>query len=196
VDGYANGWRLGGSTGTYTVHLRWTPQRRVWLALWLSLAGVILCLGIVLASIVRRRRSGDADPDSSVPDPVLPPRWWATGPPPSVIRTGVAATGIALAAGIVVHPLFGLAAGIVALGSLRLPYGRAVGLGAPAFVLAAMGFTIEVQRRHGYPPDFGWADFFHPAHYLAWAALWCAVVALVTDRLRRGRAGDADTVQR
>ena len=40
VDGYANGWEVGPGE-TVEVHLEWTPQKVVDLALWASLLAVI-----------------------------------------------------------------------------------------------------------------------------------------------------------
>jgi hypothetical protein len=181
VDGYANGWRLAATDRTTVVHLRWTPQRQVWVALWLSLVGAVACLGIVLGSI-RRRTWGTLGPTAS--EPALRHPWWATGAPAGPVPTVVAAFGTGVAAGLVVHPLFGLAIGLLTAAALRLPRGRAVGAAAPVFVVATAAFTIVKQWRNGFPPDFGWADFFGADHYLAWAALWLVAVALLTDRLR------------
>lgn len=183
VDGYANGWRLATRDGGYLVHLRWTPQRGVWLALWLSLAGAVLCLAIALAGLRRRRGSPEAEPVAA--EPYLRSPWWATGDPAGMAPTVVAALAVGVGAGLVVHPLFGVVAAVLTVAALRLPRGRAIGAAGPALVVAAAGFTIVKQWRNGYPPDFGWADFFRPAHYLAWGALWLVVVALLTDRLRR-----------
>ena len=47
VDGYANGWLVTPTKKSFDVVLEWTPQRQVWAALWLSLLGVLLCLGLV-----------------------------------------------------------------------------------------------------------------------------------------------------
>src|SRR5262249_7201873 len=38
VDGYANGWLVVPTAGTFTVDLEWTPQRSVWVALAISAA--------------------------------------------------------------------------------------------------------------------------------------------------------------
>ncbi len=71
VDGYANGWKVTPpASGTFDVVFEWTPQRQVFDAIWLSLIGAILCLGIIAFTWVRRRAviatratalAGDAD---------------------------------------------------------------------------------------------------------------------------------------
>ncbi|MCU1484949.1 MAG: hypothetical protein JWN67_1695 [Actinomycetia bacterium] len=197
VDGYANGWRLPGTkSGAYTVHLRWTPQREVWAALYLSLAGALLCLAIVAMAMWRRYGSAitgdDVLPEEVVvrigpvaDEPSLRDPWWATGPPAEPLHAAVAAVFTGLAAAVVVHPLFGLGIAVATVLALRLPRGRLVGLGGPVLVGLTALFTVVKQWRNGYPPDFGWADFFRPAHYLAWGALWLVLVLLLTDRVRR-----------
>jgi hypothetical protein len=110
---------------------------------------------------------------------------WGTGPPLVPLHVAVAAVFLGLAGAVVVHPLFGLGVAAVTTLALRLRRGRLVGLAAPAVLVATALFTVVKQWRNGYPPDFGWADFFRPAHYLAWGALWLALVLLLTDRLRR-----------
>jgi hypothetical protein len=89
-----------------------------------------------------------------------------------------------------VHPLVGLATLPVALAALRLPQGRAVGVLAVALLGAAGAFTVLRQARRHLQADFGWADYFRPAHNLAWAALVALVVLVLVDLLRRRRDGD------
>jgi hypothetical protein len=199
VDGYANGWRLPGrDSGSYTVHLRWTPQRQVWIALYLSLAGALACLAIVAFALWRRwgstitgetltdeERAALARIEPVADEPFLRDPLWGTGPPVEPLHVAVAAVFLGLAGAVVVHPLFGLGVAAVTALALRLRRGRLVGLAAPAVLVATALFTVVKQWRNGYPPDFGWADFFRPAHYLAWGALWLALVLLLTDRLRR-----------
>ena len=59
IDGFANGWLVNpasSSSGTLHVVLTWTPQTPVWIALGLSGAGMLLCILIVLASYLERKR--------------------------------------------------------------------------------------------------------------------------------------------
>jgi arabinofuranan 3-O-arabinosyltransferase len=195
VDGYANGWRLPGTKdGTYVVHLRWKPQRTVKVALYLSLLGALVCLAIVLLEMKKRysQMIGEPPPPEELiprvepvaPEPILRYPRWTTGPPVPLLHAVVAAVFAGFVAALVVHPLFGVWVGFVTAGALRLPKARVVGAAAPAFVVLAALFTMAKQWRNGYPPDFGWADFFHPAHYLAWGALWLVVVLLLADWLR------------
>ena len=63
VNGYANGWLVHPTAGTFSVTLRWTPQRTVWIALGVSALAFLVCLFLAL-----RRRRGSAPPDDDVPD--------------------------------------------------------------------------------------------------------------------------------
>jgi arabinofuranan 3-O-arabinosyltransferase len=76
VDGMANGWRIDPKhASNLTVHLEWTPQKRVWLGIALSAAGVLLCLVLVF---VRRRRRKAAVPvaaDGDDPPSLRRFRW-------------------------------------------------------------------------------------------------------------------------
>jgi arabinofuranan 3-O-arabinosyltransferase len=197
VDGYANGWRLPGTEdGTYTVHLRWKPQRTVKVALWASLLAALACLVIVLLEMKKRYvpmfSSEPPDPATAIvrvepvaPEPELRRPLWRTGPPVPVLHAAVASVFLGLVAALVVHPLFALWVAFATAAALRLPKSRILGLAAPTLVVLAGSFTIAKQWRNGFPPDFGWADFFKPAHYLAWGGLWVVVVLLLTDFLRR-----------
>jgi hypothetical protein len=93
--------------------------------------------------------------------------------------------GIGLAAGAVVHPLLGAGAFLLTLAGSVLPAGRVIlGLGSVSGVAAAAVFTVVLEVREGYEADFGWTDFFRPAHYLAWTGLALLAALVVTDRLR------------
>ncbi len=55
VDGYANGWRVRPASGSFSVTLRWTPQRNVWIALVISALALLACLVLALRGWRRRR---------------------------------------------------------------------------------------------------------------------------------------------
>ncbi len=65
IDGFANGWKVdpsalgaAGKSGTFEVSLDWTPQNRVFEALFVSGAAAVLCLVLVLLPRRRPRRTG------------------------------------------------------------------------------------------------------------------------------------------
>jgi hypothetical protein len=204
VDGYANGWLVAppnaGAAG-FDVVFEWTPQRQVWAAIWLSLLGALLCIGIIVVTWVRRRsvvataataRAGDADAELSwSPVDAIPPgsrvRWTA----PLVCG---------LLAGLVVAPWVGLlVAGVVAL-VIAQPRLRAVVLLVPAGLLALCGLYLMVQQfRYRYPSVFEWPTVFPHARTPAWIAVVLLAADAVTEILRaRGAAAEptADEVER
>lgn len=184
VDGYANGWLVDpGPDGRVDVALRWEPQRIVWAGMGLSVAGTLLCLAILLAGALRRRRP---EVIALAPSPVFRERPFDTGPPVGWPRAAVLAAATGVAVGLVVHPLLGLAAVAVALAALRLPKARVVGLAGPALLALAGLFTAAKTARNHLQADFGWTDFFRPAHVLAWAALALLALLLLVDWERDG----------
>ena len=183
VDGFANGWLV---EGPGIVQLRWTPQRIVWGGLGISAFGLLLCLGVLLGALWSKdRRIGGLLTTNVAPGPLLRLRPLEAGPAPSLGRSLLLAAAVGVAAGLAVHPLVGVVVAVVAAVGLRAPFGRAVGLAAPALVALAGLYTAVKQLRNDYPADFGWTDFFHPAHYLAWTGLALLVTLLVVDRERR-----------
>jgi hypothetical protein len=198
VDGYANGWLVtppsAGAAG-FDVVFEWTPQRQVWAAIWLSLLGALLCLGIIVVTWVRRRsvvataataRAGDADAELSwSPVDAIPPgsrvRWTA----PLVCG---------LLAALVVAPWVGLlVAGVVAL-VIAQPRWRAVVLLVPAALLALCALYLMVEQfRYRYPSVFEWPTVFPHARTPAWIAVVLLAADAVTEILRsRGAAAAAE----
>ena len=69
VDGYANAWLVRpGHAGTVTVHLSWTPQRVVWIALGISGVAIAICVAIVVLFARRRRRAPARRPPRGTSD--------------------------------------------------------------------------------------------------------------------------------
>jgi arabinofuranan 3-O-arabinosyltransferase len=191
VDGYANGWLVDpGPDGSVTVALRWTPQRIVWAGLGASVLGLLLCLGVLVGSLIGGRRVAAATGAVGPAEVAVRARPLLAGPAVPWARAVAVSVGVAVLAALLVHPLVGLATLPVALAALRLPQGRAVGVLAVALLGAAGAFTVLRQARRHLQADFGWADYFRPAHNLAWAALVALVVLVLVDLLRRRRDGD------
>jgi arabinofuranan 3-O-arabinosyltransferase len=184
VDGYANGWLVEPGQ---TVHLQWTPQRIVWTGLAISALGVLLCLIILLRVALTPSRVAGA---TRAHDPAG--ASWRDGPFRSGPAAGWRAVAVASVAtgtgvGLVVHPLIGVATAAATVIALRWRYGRIAGAAAAGLVAAAGSYTAAKQWRNDFPADFGWTDFFHPAHFLAWSGLALLVVLLVSDAVRRRR---------
>jgi arabinofuranan 3-O-arabinosyltransferase len=181
VDGYANGWLVQPGQ---TVHLQWTPQRIVWIGLVVSVLGILLCLLVLLRSA---RTPGGATLPWEPGGATWRDEPFRSGPPVGWRGVTLACVAVGAGVGLVVHPLMGLAVAGAAVLALRWRYGRAAGAAAAGLVGAAGLYTAAKQWRNDFPADFGWTDFFHPAHFLGWSGLALLVVLLVSDALRRRR---------
>jgi hypothetical protein len=197
VNGYANGWYVDpGEAGTVDISLRWTPQRRVWWGLGLSLAGVLAC--VVLAVLDPRRadprarkraRAAARKQAALTPEPS-----WPLEPEPApgrpVSARAVAGTtlatglGAALVAGV---PIGAIVAAAVLVVLTRPRLHAVLGFGS-ALLLALAGLYTAVQQfRYDYLPQFEWPTRFHRAHLVAWLAVCLLVADVVVDLVRRGR---------
>jgi hypothetical protein len=181
VDGYANGWLVDpGTAGEVDVRLRWTPQRIVWAGIAASLLGGLLCVAILVLGL-RRKRWDDAAP---APAPSARVRPFEVGAPVAWPRAMALAAVMGLLIGLVVHPLLGLAGVAVTAAALRVRRARAVGALGVLLLAGAGIFTAVVRWTKDLKADFGWTDFFHPAHFLAWSALALIAILLLVDRER------------
>ncbi len=195
IDGYANGWYVTGAHGDFTVHLDWTPQRRVWIGLAVSGFGAAACLALIALAWVRRRRT-----------PLLVRGFER---PVLIFGHGAGATAVAWPAALIAAGVSGLVAWAVstlALGVIvaflviavvrqprraRVP----VALVGPA-ILGLIGLYIAVnQLRYDYPPVFEWPTLFPRAYEPGWLALLAVVAVVVADLVRthgRDDPGDLD----
>jgi hypothetical protein len=137
VDGYANGWLVRpDKAGTMTVDLRWKPQRVVWGGMAVSVAVVLLCLGIIVATMRRRPVPLLADAPSLTAVLTYPgrrPAPWAS----TAVLAGAVTAGVTIAS----RPWIGVVAGVVTLVGARVAEVRRVLFLAPAIALALSRLT-------------------------------------------------------
>jgi hypothetical protein len=195
VDGFANGWRIDPHGGTATITLDWTPQRSVWIALAVSILGVLACLGILVGAAVRRRRAGVADvafaggsADSVAGGAVLVSPWRAgrtVAPSVTVVATSL---GAAVITGVLVRPVWGVVVGVLVAAALLRPRARIALRLLPATLAVLIGaYTAWGQLRHRYPASFEWPTYFERARNVAWLAVLLLVADVVVGRVLRGR---------
>lgn len=177
VDGYANGWLLPPADTPRTVELRWTPQRSVDVALWISLLGGLATVAILVLD--RRRR------------PVEAPR-----PGSSSWRSHlISVAGLALVLAVVAGPLAAVVGGAVALLARRRR--RTAERLAAAVVLAAgavVAVTVIAQEwRYDFPTAPDWPDRWGWLSPLVWTMVAAvAGVGLVGRHEDRPAATDAE----
>jgi hypothetical protein len=193
IDGFANGWRIPAVADGTRVEFVWTPQRGVNLALAASLAGVLVCLGIVVATGRRRRVASATDEVTEVP--VLLAPWRAPAGEASPVASLLTALGCAVVAGAVAAPWVGVVTGLFAAGALRSQRVRTALRLAPVAILSLIALYVAFgQWRHSYAPQFQWTTYFSRARQPAWLALALlatdVVVGIVASR-RTGHRGDA-----
>jgi arabinofuranan 3-O-arabinosyltransferase len=191
VDGFANGWLIDPDEATFEVALRFTPQRRVDIALWGSLIAALVCVGLVVhrprgtagATVAAPSEPGGAglpealtvDATAGRPDPVLPV--------PRAIAVGGA---LALLGAAVATPAVGLLTGALAVVVARRALPRwLTALAAPAAMAASAGYVIVTVVRHHIAPGLEWPLEVHRAHPIA----WLAILALVVDATVVGLRG-------
>jgi arabinofuranan 3-O-arabinosyltransferase len=170
VDGGFNGWRIAPSNQPVQVVVEWTQQRKLDIALVLSLLGVAAAL--VLLVFDARRGAWRA-----VPDPVPSPRLsdaMEQIPRRTALRIAVAWTVISA---LVIAPAWALAgiAGGIALVVLRRR--RLVELTAWATVVAVGALVTIRERRNAPAPNGGWPEVFESWHRLGMFAIVTVLIA-------------------
>ncbi|MFZ4517596.1 MAG: alpha-(1-_3)-arabinofuranosyltransferase domain-containing protein, partial [Microthrixaceae bacterium] len=167
VNGFANGWRVDPAKvgADATITLEWTPQRTVWIALWASLAGVLLCVGLCIRPMRFLAGSRVDAARISAMDVA------GTGPfavDGAALRSGpavLAGLAVALAGWVFLGPWAGLAAGLVAVAALGLRRGQVVLRAACLGVLGlSFAFIVAKQARNGFAVDFDWMNKFELTH--------------------------------
>ncbi len=142
----------------------------------LSIVSVIVCLGIVFASGVRRRRRRRTEPDvvdvRGLADPTLASPLVAAGGRPGWFGISFA-TVMALAAGAVfVTPWVGALLGAAVLLVMLRPRWRGVLSLVPAVALAGCGAFIAAKQWYArLPATFEWPTFFWQVRTLGWIAI-------------------------
>jgi hypothetical protein len=205
VDGFANGWIVDPATlgtslrgGALDVTLRWTPQRRVDLALLVSALAIVVCL--VLAFLPRRRRrlprrprwlprtgawgrlvwpERFRRPAARCPVPAhtddaprLAVPFASEGPRAPVWVSLVAGAATGLVAGAISSPGVGLVVGVATVAALLVPRARVVlGLVAVGLVAAAGASVLLGQAHAHYPAGGTWPTNFQSAGSLVWAGV-------------------------
>ena len=185
VDGFANGWLVQPDAAgrDIDVELTWTPQRRVWTMLGISLIGILLCVALAL------RNPGRARARDPMPQPRLTSFWRHGGHRPGRTAAVAVTAGLFLGVTLVAGPLTGALVGAAALAALHRPRARALlTIGAVAAVAATGLYTAGLQLVHPYPAVSEWPGFFRISHNLAWVAIALLAADVVVGVAREGAA--------
>jgi arabinofuranan 3-O-arabinosyltransferase len=185
VDGYANGWLVHPKQSSFDVVIEWTPQRRVWAAIWISLAAALACLGIAVVSYVRRRAPATValgDDRAALEWPI--PARRERGAVVLRGRTRVVLPILAgLAAALIVAPWVGVLVALLLAVMQWRPRVRAVLVLGPPLLLALAGvYILYLQHRFRFPPLFEWPTLFPYARPLGWLAVVLLAADAVAER--------------
>jgi hypothetical protein len=194
VDGYANGWMVTPTKSSFDVVIEWTPQRRVWAAIWISLLAALLCLALIAWSMVRARarvrdlRWSPSDSDVRVEWPSEPRGTLAVTRRSRIVVPILAG----LAASLVVAPWAGALAALAVVLIQWRPSLRVLVAVIPAVLLTAVAFyMVYLQHEFRFPPVFEWPTLFPFGRPLGWLAVVLLGVDVLVERVRTPPAGVA-----
>ncbi|MEZ5141941.1 MAG: alpha-(1-_3)-arabinofuranosyltransferase family protein [Acidimicrobiales bacterium] len=216
INGFANGWYVDptalGTGPDLDVRLVWGPQRIVWIAVAVSVAGVLAGLALLFfARTARRRPPVTVDIAARPFDPRFErPAWWPgshrdapaadhdrdPGDPVRGERAAVAGrpavvAGLALGAfALVTLPtrwlqlLAAVPYAVAVIAGMRWRRGRGVlGLAGAASLGLAASYYVLQQVRNRYPADFMWPQLFDRVSVLGLLAVLLLLAEAVRELL-------------
>ena len=140
-------WRLPDTRDGTQFETNWSPQLRMWVGIAITLLGLIASVVILVVPRLRRRP--------------LQPEQSPIRRPITINSRVEAVTYAAVLAALVISPVYGLLAGVIA--ALAYGFRRTHTVGV-ALISLGMLFLIAQQIRTGAEPSFGWPSVFRRAH--------------------------------
>ena len=140
-------WHLPDTQDGAQFETKWTPQLRMWIGIAITLIGLLI--GLVVLAWPRLRRRTLRPDTHEITQPIL------------VHSALTTVTYAAIIGAIVISPLYGILAGLIAAATFRSRSMHKVGL---ALIALGMLFLIAQQIRTGADPSFGWPSVFRRAH--------------------------------
>ena len=140
-------WQLPDTQDGTQFETNWTPQLRMWIGIVITLIGLLI--GLVVLALPRLRRRTLRPDTHEVTQPIL------------VHSALTMMTYAAIVGAIVISPLYGILAGLIAAATFRSRSMHKAGL---ALIALGMLFLIAQQIRTGADPSFGWPSVFRRAH--------------------------------
>jgi arabinofuranan 3-O-arabinosyltransferase len=187
VDGFANGWQVVPDDESFVVDLRFAPQRRVDLAIAVSVLAAAACLLLT----IRRPRPAIIAP-SAMAEPyskVLAFRY--DGALPTMRTAVLTGVGVGLLGFVVAGPAVGLVVGGAAgLGARHETFRRWLLLASPLALGVAALYVLYIQVRHGPAPGFEWPIEMDRVHPFGWLAILLVVADVIVDRVWQARRTD------
>ncbi|HLM65733.1 MAG TPA: alpha-(1-_3)-arabinofuranosyltransferase family protein [Acidimicrobiales bacterium] len=187
VNGYANGWRVVAPGESFEIDMRFAPQRRVDIALWLSAFAVVVCLVLAV-----RRPKPVAHFPTAMPEPYSPVLAYRyEGALPTRRKAVLTGVGMALLGYLVAGPVVGMAVGVAAgVGTRYETFRRWLLLVSPAALSIAALYVLYIQFRHAPQASYDWPLEMRRVHPLGWVAVVFLVADVVVDRVWLSRRSD------
>ena len=161
VDGFANGWFVDlPESEVLDVSLKWAPQRNIWIALLISLLGVLICFYL----IYQGRNEKSLNLCLNTPRLSDPRRSFHNLPVKNAVITSIL---LGLFAAFVSTPLVGLITTCFSLISTRYLKGRLLLTALPIVAYSVgVAYIIFLQIRWEYEPAFSWPSWGRSVHHL------------------------------
>ena len=140
-------WNLPATPDGTQFATTWTPQMRMWIGIAITLIGLLI--GLVVLAVPRLRRRTFSPDSQEMTQPIL------------IHSALTVVTYSAIIGTIVISPLYGILAGLIAAATFRSHSLYKAGL---ALIALGMLFLIAQQIRTGAEPSFGWPSVFRRAH--------------------------------
>ena len=183
ANGFANAWYIDPARHGNTLRFEfvWTPQSRVWIGLFVSAFGLLLCIGLAFRPPA---------PSRSIPAPLQPSliAWndaygrVIAALPATLWSLAATALGLFLLGG-----WWGFVVGAATFAALRTDLGWTVLRFATIALLGLAGaYVTAKQAANGYPLEFGWAGHFDRAHWPTMLAYCLIGVECLVEVLRGG----------
>lgn len=173
VSGGATGWWLEPSAGARTVELSWPAQRWIWFGLGVSALAVATCVVLMVVG-PGTSRGGTADGGSPLP------RFVDLRARDRRRRHGLWVWA-GVSGAVLVSPLMGLVAAVVAAIAVAVRRRGLLGVAAVAGVALAGTYVVIRQILYRPLPDFAWVLVHEEAHWPALLAVVLAVALVVWD---------------
>jgi H+/Cl- antiporter ClcA len=184
VDGFANGWFVDPvETGTLEVSFKWAPQKNIWVALSISLVGILICLCLIYRE--RRQKSVQLCLDT----PTLHNPRMSTYEL-SQKEALVASLLLGLFGAFVSNPLIGALVACLTWISARNFRRRILLTLLPvAGYCIGVAYIIFLQIKWEYEPAFSWPSWGRSVHHLGLLVVLLVtadvIVTQISERFRR-----------
>ncbi|MBK5224309.1 MAG: DUF3367 domain-containing protein, partial [Acidimicrobiia bacterium] len=183
VDGYANAWWVDPPAGVdeLVVEIEWTPQRRVWIGIALSLLAALGCLAILLLGRRRPVVAPDRHAAPILDDPTRHPGR-RPGPVALVLTTVGLGLGAFLLGGVAVALPVATAVAV----ALIWRRGRlALAIPGPLMLGPVAVWVAGIQWRREHLVGVEWPSAFDPAKWFVLAAILMIGADVIVGRVRR-----------